>query len=388
MIASANSDRDLEISTSLDVQALDTRVDSFAAKQVSSQQITAGHLEKIQEKVQAVRILHHTTHETTLEISKSTEKIHQTLHDIRTSQAESQQSTRLQAEKLDGALAAIQRSLLSMASNGRPRPKTLRAPRKSHQGVRSRRAECSKEYSMPDLFSDLVQHTVDVSTSLTQINKLVDLAVTVRYRCGKATYESIAVPDVDFEAADFETKLRMVKYLQDLRLLLWLLCQKEFTTGQRIVFQGLPQSLMMSEANLVFLWTSSMNAELAVSGRLRSVCSVSECFSHSAVLAFGLFSSALASKVIKDTFVLSAFKKITIVCYFLASLKQGSAGDWRCLSCSIQHLPQTPRSFSRFVHHIESITPDLLDFVTSAIQFERRRFSSVFVYSRAKNPPT
>lgn len=123
MIASANSDRDLEISTSLDVQALDTRVDSFAAKQVSSQQITAGHLEKIQEKVQAVRILHHTTHETTLEISKSTEKIHQTLHDIRTSQAESQQSTRLQAEKLDGALAAIQRSLLSMASNGRPRPR-------------------------------------------------------------------------------------------------------------------------------------------------------------------------------------------------------------------------------------------------------------------------
>ena len=108
---------------------------------------------------------------------------------------------------------------------------------------------------MPGIFSELVQRTVDPSTIPVQINRLVDLAVTVRYRCGKAQFRAVAVPDPEFDAADFETKLRMVKYLQDLRLLLWLLSRKEYVVSRDHVFHYLPQSSLIPDANLCSTWT-------------------------------------------------------------------------------------------------------------------------------------
>jgi hypothetical protein len=68
----------------------------------------------------------------------------------------------------------------------------------------------------------------NISESLThetQINRLVDLAVMIHYRCGKAQFEMVALQVPEFERANFDTKVRMVKYLQDLRLLLWILRQ-------------------------------------------------------------------------------------------------------------------------------------------------------------------
>jgi hypothetical protein len=116
---------------------------------------------------------------------------------------------------------------------------------------------------MLGVFSGLVQRTTNPSTIPAQLNKLVDLAVTVRYRCGKAQYEAVAVPDPEFDAANFGTRLRMVKYLQDLRLLLWLLCRKEYTCHRSLVIKSSPRSELVLEARLVSSWTVLTTFEIA-----------------------------------------------------------------------------------------------------------------------------
>ncbi|KAH9207552.1 hypothetical protein DL95DRAFT_527831 [Leptodontidium sp. 2 PMI_412] len=213
---------DLQMSASLDIQSIKLKVDNFKEKQVSSQQITVSHLEQIKSSMHAAAAFQTASLAETTKISKSTAKIHETLHEIH-------QSTRLQVEKLDATLAAIQRSLLKPSSKG---SQSARIGRKS-QKKGSRRCntvdlEENEDQSMPEIFSELVQRTAGLSKVPAQVNKLVDLAVTVRYRHGEAYFEPFAVPDPQFKAASFETKLRMVKYLQDLRLLLWLLRRKEY----------------------------------------------------------------------------------------------------------------------------------------------------------------
>lgn len=115
--------------------------------------------------------------------------------------------------------------------------------------------EEKEEQSMPGIFSELVQRTVNPSTIPVQINRLVDLAVTVRDRCSKAQFRAATVPDPEFNAADFKTKLRMVNYLQDQRLLLWLLCRKEYVVSRGHVFHCLPHSSLIPVANLGSAWT-------------------------------------------------------------------------------------------------------------------------------------
>ena len=96
----------LEISTSLDVQAIDSKIDNLAVECASSQHTNVNHLERIQQEVQSVGAVQHTTHETTLGISRSTVKIHDTLYDIQMSQASSHQ-TQCQLENLDARIAAM-----------------------------------------------------------------------------------------------------------------------------------------------------------------------------------------------------------------------------------------------------------------------------------------
>jgi hypothetical protein len=251
------------MSTSLEVQVIDSKVDDLAVKQTFSHQITVSHLEKIQEGVEAAETLQHTAHQTTLDISRSTDRIHETLHDIRMSQTSSQQTTRLQAERLDTALAAIQRSLLSTARPARSRPRNRRIGRTTRRVTPIADIKECEDYAMLGVFSELVQRTTNPSTIPAQLNRLVDLAVTVRYRCGKAEYEAVAVPDPEFEAANFGTRLRMVKYLQDLRLLLWLLCRKEYTCNRSLVINSSPGSELVLEARLVSSWTARTTSVLA-----------------------------------------------------------------------------------------------------------------------------
>ena len=46
-----------------------------------------------------------------------------------------------------------------------------------------------------------------------------------------------------------------MKYLQDLRLLLWLLCRKEYTCHRSLVINSSPGSELVLEARLVSSWT-------------------------------------------------------------------------------------------------------------------------------------
>ena len=248
-------DRDLGMSTSLDIQTIDSKFEILAAEQTTSQQTNIGHLNKIQEGVQAVAALQKTACSAALDISRSTDRIHETMQYIQASHAVSQSLSNQQAEKIDAILSAIQRSLLNAPAKEQRTPRTWRNARKTSFCRRNVvDVEEKKEQFMPGIFSELVQRTVDPSTIPVQINQLVDLAITVRYQCGKAQFRAIAVPDPEFDAADFGTKLRIVKYLQDLRLLLWLLSRKECVVKDHI-FHRLPQSPLILDANLSSAWT-------------------------------------------------------------------------------------------------------------------------------------
>ncbi len=113
--------------------------------------------------------------------------------------------------------------------------------------------EKSQQVSLRQNFSN---NTSNSSNAEIQTNRLIDLAVTVRYQRGKAQFKAIAVPDQIFEAADWETKLRMVKYLQDLRLLLWLLRGDTYASNRSSHFCYITSSssCLYSETDLASRW--------------------------------------------------------------------------------------------------------------------------------------
>jgi hypothetical protein len=257
--------RDLEMLTSLDIQTIESKVGKFSSEQTNSQRLTVSHLEQIRDGVHAAATLQTQSLANTKEISESTTKIHETLHDIWLAQTSSQQTTHLQLERLDATIAAMQRSLLGMPPTSRTRPKPRRTSWKQHQANREQ-AGFHRNGSVPGLPSEMVHDTNNPPTNPAQLTRLVDLAVTVRHRARKAYFEALAVPDPDFEAAGFETKLRMVQYLQDLRLLLWLLCRKQ-RNYLRIVMPGsTDQSKLIPEAALVSSWTRWMCVQIGVGG--------------------------------------------------------------------------------------------------------------------------
>lgn len=243
---------DLELLTSLDVQAVDSKVDNLAVEHASSQHTNVNHLKRIQQEVQSVGAVQHITHETTLGISRSTDKIHDTVQDIQMSQATSHQTTRRQLESLDARIAAMQRSILNIPHQ--KGAKTRRRVRKPDP----RRYVSQEEHSFVGAYSELEQRTPNPPAVPTQLNRVVDIALTARHRCGKWHLEALAIPDSAFEAADFGTRLRMVKYLQDLRLLLWLLCRKECGRDWLLNPSGLPRSELITEAHLFSTWSLVM----------------------------------------------------------------------------------------------------------------------------------
>lgn len=237
---------DLELSTSLNVQAIHYKIDNLVVEHASSQNINAHHLEKIQQEVQNVGAVQHTTLETTLGISRSTDKIHDTVQDIQMSQVTSHQTTRRQFECLDARLAAMQHSLLNIPIAHQKGIRTRRRVRRPDP----RRHVSQGGHSVLGIYPELEQRISDSSAITAQLNRVVDIAVTARYRCGKWHLEALAIPDSAFEAADIGTRLRMVKYLQDLRLLLWLLCRKECVWDGLLNPSGLPRSRLIAEAQL------------------------------------------------------------------------------------------------------------------------------------------
>lgn len=180
----------------------------------------------------------------------------QTLQNIQTSQSTSHQTSLQQAEKLDGVLAAIQSSLLNITTSNNTRTQGRRSRKTCYRSRTAFDIEKSKGLSIR---RDLSHDTPESSIAEVQLNRVVDLAFTVRYRCGKAQFKTIAVPDPVFEKADWETNLRMVKYLQDLRLLLWFLRRDTYSVNGLSAFRYMDSSssYCISEMSLVSSWTFS-----------------------------------------------------------------------------------------------------------------------------------
>jgi len=246
------------MSTSLTAQTIESKVDTFTLEQASSQQRTVSRLEKIEDEFRTFASFQSTAQETTLAISRSTDMIHETLHDIRLAQTSSQHTSRVQVERLDATLVAIQRSLLSMPSTASTRSRARRTSRKLRQNSR-RQAGHYKDTSLLEIIEE-------PPTNPAQLNRLIDLAITVRYRGGEARFEALAISDPEFEAADFATKLRMVKYLQDLRVLLWLLSQKRWHyKAGTFTTDSIYQSNLMPEARLVYSWSLGTTLNMVTS---------------------------------------------------------------------------------------------------------------------------
>jgi len=243
------------MSTSLEIQTIDSKVDILAANQTSSQQAIFNHLEGIQEDMQTATTFQSTGLTEIIETRKSTSKIHDIVHDIRSYQKSAQQATQLQVEKLDATITAIQRSLLSATRPARSHPRNRPIRKRVRHDRPITESEEYQDNSMTGIFSEIVQRTIEPSIIPVQINRLVDIAITVRYRCGRASFEAVAVPDPDFEAADIETKLRMIKYLQNLRLLLWLLYRQDYSRDRIFALPYHPHSELIPEAQLVSSWT-------------------------------------------------------------------------------------------------------------------------------------
>jgi hypothetical protein len=90
--------------------------------------------------------------------------------------------------------------------------------------------------------------------SPTQVNRLVDIAVTVRYRRGKPCVSILGIIDQEFQEADFETKRRMVKSLQDLRFLIWLFtCNTDLGSNFQSSIMK-PQSGLIRDAGIASTW--------------------------------------------------------------------------------------------------------------------------------------
>jgi hypothetical protein len=88
------------------------------------------------------------------------------------------------------------------------------------------------------------------------VNRVVDTAVTVRYRSGKPVIGLAVVNDNIFDAANCRTKIEMVKHLQSFRLVMWLLQQKSFTGFSN---NYIPRPILAGasgNATLVSAWTS------------------------------------------------------------------------------------------------------------------------------------
>jgi hypothetical protein len=147
----------------------------------------------------------------------------------------------------------MQRSLLNIPTAHQKGTRSRRRARRPD----SRRHVSREGHSLLGLYSELEQRTSNPPAVPIQLNRLVDIAVTAQRRCGKWHLQALAIPDSAFDAADFGTRLRMVKYLQDLRLLLWLLCRKEYSRDWLLNPSGFPRSELISEARLVSSWSLS-----------------------------------------------------------------------------------------------------------------------------------
>lgn len=62
---------------------------------------------------------------------------------------------------------------------------------------------------------------------------LVDSVVMVKFRGSELYLEVAAIPERNYESADVKTEIRMVRVLQDLCLLTWLLRQENHRAFQR-----------------------------------------------------------------------------------------------------------------------------------------------------------
>jgi hypothetical protein len=103
-------------------------------------------------------------------------------------------------------------------------------------------------------------------TQFLRVNQLVDIAITVRYRQGKPIIGVIGILDPDFEAAEFETKVRMVKFLQDLRLLFWLFAHNN--NFERSIQRQTTndQSAITKSSNLAITWNLWKTSEVVRAG--------------------------------------------------------------------------------------------------------------------------
>ena len=211
--------RQLEHQTFRCVETIDSKVNALIVQQENSKT----RLDSISETVKELKSIRFDEQMPVARMLDSTKTIQQQLNNIQLSHDCSQSFSQQQADKLDSIMVMMQYNLLNsqnprssihrqaLAQQSTPLQKTSKRTsrlQKSTFESRSKRSVCSTPPSPKEL---------------AHLLNLVDTAVTVKFRRNGWHFEMVAIPDESYEIANIKTKIRMVKVLQDLRLLIWLL---------------------------------------------------------------------------------------------------------------------------------------------------------------------
>lgn len=187
----------------------------------------------------------------------STKTIQQQLNDIQLSHDCSQGFSQQQADKLDSIMVMMQYNLLNSQNPRSSIHRQTRAQQSIPLQKTSKRTSRLQKSMFESRSKRSVCSTPPSPKESTHLIRLVDTAVTVKFRRNEWHLEMVAIPDESYQTADIKMKIRMVKVLKDLRLLIWLLRQERCQAFQKYRYaesQSLDLVLEKSISSAWFVW--------------------------------------------------------------------------------------------------------------------------------------
>ena len=139
---------------------------------------------------------------------------------------------------IDDRLKCMQKTLLQAVSKRGPRPVRrmgLRPPSKRH----------SNRHGDQFVRDETDMAVIPSSTSKPELMRLVKTAYLVQESRGRPVIEMLAVADKRFENADEASKVSMIKYIMNMRLLVWLLRRDNFLSTARFCANDDPTSVLV-----------------------------------------------------------------------------------------------------------------------------------------------
>jgi len=187
--------------------------------------------------------------------------MHRTVTDIHSFSALRHEATQASLESIDTRLKGIERELRqSIAASQRPR--NSRNWQKIRKCARVNfPARASKVEPLETIHRESVQTSNFRSTELFRVIRPGYLFYD---EDGKTKIDLVALRDNKFDNADINTQLRMIEYLKNLRLIVWLLKKQNYLSYTESILGRIFRSGLASQASLTSKWLCSMSCEYLI----------------------------------------------------------------------------------------------------------------------------